>query len=109
MSMANFLTIWLATLVTMLICRVLPILLLKRKPMPAGLLRSLGLIPPAAFAALVANDLFSPTMFENGLWGGVLPLLAAAIVLVVARKTGSLIWCALAGVAAYAALTYIPL
>ena len=34
--------------------------------------------------------------------------LAAALVVVVARRTGSLIWCALVGMAGYALLTLVP-
>lgn len=92
---------------TMLACRVLPLFLLKGKQLPASVEKALGFIPPAAFAALVANDLFSPGMFDAGLWVGVMPLVAALVVVVVACKTKSLLWCAVAGVASYALLTLI--
>ena len=88
----------------MLVCRVLPLFLLKGRSLPDGVTRALALIPPAAFAALVANDLLSPGMFDAGLWPAAIPLLAAAVVAVVAAKTGSLIWCAVAGVGSYALL-----
>ena len=90
--------------VTMLACRVLPLFLLKGRQLPARVEEALGYIPSAAFAALVANDLLSPGMFDAGLWPAAAPLLAALIVVVVARFTKSLLWCALAGVAAYAVL-----
>lgn len=90
---------------TMLACRVLPLFLLKGKQLPASVEKALGFIPPAAFAALVANDLFSPGMFDAGLWVGAMPLVAALVVVVVACKTKSLLWCAVAGVASYALLT----
>lgn len=92
---------------TMLACRVLPLFLLKGKQLPASVEKALGFIPPAAFAALVANDLFSPGMFDAGLWVGAMPLVAALVVVVVACKTKSLLWCAVAGVASYALLTLI--
>ena len=109
MTTEQFLIVWALVLVTMLACRVIPIFILKNREIPEGLQHALNLIPPAAFAALVANDLFSPTMFDGGIWPGVVPLIAAAVVILVARKTGSLIWCAIVGVAAYALLTYAPL
>ena len=96
---------WLA----MLACRCLPLFLLRGRELPAGVADALGLIPPAAFAALVANDLIGPGMFANGLWAGLAPLAAAVIVAVVGRKTGSLIWCGAVGLVAYAILTALPL
>ena len=73
---------------------------------PRAWLSALGFIPPAAFAALVANDLLSPGMFDAGVWPAAMPLVAAAVVVVVARKTKSLLWCALAGCASYALLAF---
>ena len=93
--------------VTMLACRVLPLFLLKGRKLPARVEEALGYIPPAAFAALVANDLLTPGMFDAGLWPAAAPLLAALIVVVVARLSKSLLWSALAGVAAYALLMMI--
>ena len=93
--------------VTMLACRVLPLFLLKGKELPARVTEALGYIPPAAFAALVANDLLSSTMFAAGFWPAGAPLVAALVVVVVARFTKSLLWCAVAGVVAYALLTLL--
>jgi branched-subunit amino acid transport protein len=61
----------------------------------------------AAFSALVANDLFTPGMFAAGLWPAAMPLVAAAVVVVVAWKTRSLVWCAVAGVVVYAILLFL--
>ena len=91
----------------MLACRVLPLFLLKGRELPDTATRALGFIPPAAFAALVANDLLAPGMFDAGLWPAALPLIAALAVVVVAWKTKSLLWCALSGVAAYALLMLV--
>lgn len=93
--------------VTMLACRVLPLFVLKGKELPPRIAEALSFIPPAAFAALVANDLFTPGMFDTGFWPAGIPLLAALGVVVVARLTKSLLWCALAGVAAYALLSLL--
>ncbi len=49
---------------TMLICRCVPLFALKGRELPADVRMRLELIPPAAFAALVANDLFKPSMFD---------------------------------------------
>ena len=78
--------------ITMLVCRVVPLFVLKGKELPEGVGQALGFIPPAAFAALVANDLLTPGMFD------------ALAVALVAWKTKSLLWCAVSGVAAYALL-----
>ena len=94
--------------VTMLICRCAPLFMLKGRQLPENVERALGFIPPAAFAALVANDLLTPGMFDQGFWPAGIPLVAALVVVVVAKKTHSLLACGLAGVAAYALLMLIP-
>ncbi|MEG2628796.1 MAG: AzlD domain-containing protein [Raoultibacter sp.] len=104
MSWSDFLIIFVSCAATMLVCRVVPLFLLKGKQLPEAVSQALGFIPPAAFAALVANDLLSPSMFAEGLWPAAAPLVAALVVAVVAVKTKSLLWCALAGVAAYSLL-----
>lgn len=105
MSMTDFLLVFGCCLVTMLICRCLPIFVLKGRDLPDGLQAALNFIPPAAFAALVANDLYNPGMFDAGLWPAVLPLVASLVVVVVGKKSGSLIWCVVVGVLCYAILT----
>ena len=92
---------------TMLACRVLPLFILKGRKLPVRVEEALGYIPSAAFAALVANDLLAPGMFDAGLWPAAAPLVAALVVVVVARLTKSLLWCAVAGVIVYALLMMI--
>ena len=93
--------------VTMLACRVLPLFLLKGRELPERVSEALGFIPPAAFAALVANDLLTPGMFASGIWPAAAPLVAALVVVIVARTTKSLLLCGIAGVAVYALLMMI--
>lgn len=107
MNWSDFLIVFACCAGSMLVCRVVPLFLLKGKELPEGVSQALGFIPPAAFAALVANDLLTPGMFDAGLWPAAAPLLAAAIVVVVGLKTKSLLWCAMAGVVAYALLLLI--
>lgn len=107
MSWGEFWIVLAVCSLTMLACRVLPLFLLKGRELPPTLSRALGFIPPAAFAALVANDLLSPGMFAGGLWPAAIPLVAALCVVFVACKTRSLLWSAVTGVAAYAALLLI--
>lgn len=107
MSWDEFWIVLIVCALTMLACRVLPLFLLKGRELPPMLSRALGFIPPAAFAALVANDLLTPGMFAGGLWPAAIPLVAALCVVVVACKTRSLLWSALAGVVSYALLTLI--
>lgn len=99
MSWEEFFVFYACVLAVMLVCRCAPLFLLKGRELSPRVSEALGLIPPAAFAALVANDLFDPSV---GLAPA--PLLSAGIVALVGWKTGSLIWCALAGMAAYALL-----
>lgn len=104
---SEFLIIFALTTVCMIICRVAPAMFLKGKSLSPRTTEALNLIAPAAFAALVANDLFAPGMFSTGFWPDALPLIASLVVLFVARKTNSLIVCGLAGVGIYAILTFI--
>ncbi|WP_417229808.1 AzlD domain-containing protein [Thermophilibacter sp.] len=103
MSERDFLVFYVCVLAAILACRCVPLLALKGRELSPRVSEALGLIPPAAFAALVANDLFDPAAGLS--WTA---LLAAALVVVVARRTGSLIWCALVGMAGYALLTLVP-
>lgn len=102
MSTSSFLIIYLCCLVTMLLCRCVPLLALKGRTLPGNLVRALNLIPPAAFAALVANDLFSPGMFDAGMWQGLMPLAAAVLTMVVGYLRKSLVLCIVVGVGSYA-------
>lgn len=104
MSWEEFWTILVLCGLTILACRVLPLFLLKGRELPDALMRALNLIPPAAFAALVANDILSPGMFAAGIWPAAAILVASLCVVVVAIKTKSLLWSAVGGVVAYAIL-----
>lgn len=107
MTWTEFFIVFACCVITMLACRVIPLFILKGKELPERVSEALGFIPPAAFAALVANDLLSPGMFDAGLWPAGAPLIAALLVVVVGFKTKSLLWCVIAGVGAYAALLMI--
>lgn len=106
-SWTEFFIIFGICAITMLACRVLPLFMLKGKQLPERISEALSFIPPAAFAALVANDLLTPGMFDAGVWPAAAPLVAAGVVVIVARVSNSLLWSAVAGVAAYALLTMI--
>lgn len=103
----QFFIIFAICAITILICRVVPLFALKGRELPKKLQEALELIPPAAFAALVANDLFTPGMFDGGLWPAAAPLVASIFVIIIARFTRSLLWSAIVGVAAYALLMMI--
>ena len=107
MTAADFLAIWIPTFAVILACRVLPVFLLRGRELPARVVEGLGYIPPAAFAALVANDLFSPSAFAAGAWTALMPIAASIVVFVVAWRTRSMLWCCVAGVAAYVLLSLI--
>lgn len=107
MSWTEFAFIGLACALTILLFRVIPVFALRGRDLPGWLSQALAFIPPAAFAALIANDLLSPDMFASGIWPGALPLAAAAVVIVVALKTKSLVWCIVTGVGSYGVLMLI--
>jgi branched-subunit amino acid transport protein len=52
----------------------------------------------------VANDLVKPDTFASDPRGTLVLLTSSAVVLAVARKTGSLVWCAVVGMGVFAAL-----
>ena len=109
MELGDFLVIFGCCLATMLACRVLPVFLLKGRQLPDAVVRALNFIPPAAFAALVANDLFDPAKVASGdVWSWAAPLAAAVVVLAVGARTKSMAACIVVGVAMLAALTYAP-
>ena len=60
MTQSQFLILWLTSFAFILACRVLPALALRGRPLSPRATEALGYIPPAAFAALVANDLLPP-------------------------------------------------
>ena len=104
MSWDEFWIILVSCGATMLICRVAPLFLLKGRQLPERVILALNLIPPAAFAALVANDILSAGMFAQGIWPAGAIIVASLIVVIVAIKSRSLLWCAVAGVVSYAIL-----
>ena len=80
---------------------------LARETLSSRVTEALGYIPPAAFAALVANDLISPGAFDAGLWQGLIPWIAAAGVMAVAIKTKSMLWCCVSGIVLYIVLSLV--
>ena len=86
---------------------VAPAFALRGRTLSPRVTEALGYIPPAAFAALVANDLISPGAFDAGLWQGLIPWIAAAGVVAVAIKTKSMLWCCVSGIVLYIVLSLV--
>ena len=107
MSTQDFLVLWMVILAAMSVWRCAPIMLLRGRQLPERVESALGLIPSAAFAALVANDLIQPATLMADPVAAALPFAAATVVFVVARKTRSLVWCAVVGMVCYGALVYL--
>lgn len=107
MSTQDFLVIWGCTFAVMLACRIIPVFALRGRSLPPRVVEGLNFIPPAAFAALVTNDLFTPGMFDAGIWPGAAPIAAAGVVVLVAWKTRSMLWCCIAGVVSYVLLALV--
>lgn len=107
MPVGDFMTLWLITFATIALCRLAPAFALRGRALSPRVVEALGYIPPAAFAALIANDLIVPGAFAAGVWPALVPWAAAAGVVVVALKTKSMLWCCIAGVAFYVLLGLI--
>lgn len=109
MPWPEFLPLFAFMCIGMYLMRLIPISILSEKELSPRTKLLLGYIPPATFAALVANDLLAPDMFSLGVWSGLMPLVATAVVVLVAAKTKSMVWCIVSGIAMYALLGFIPL
>ena len=107
MSWTTFFIIFAVCVGTIMLFRIVPLLALQNKELSPNVQATLGFIPVAAFAALVANELCTPGAFSQGIWPALLPFIASVPVLAVAIKTKSLIWSIVVGIAAYALLMLI--
>ena len=109
MDTLDFFIIFIPCALLILAFRVCPMFMLKDRQLPENFIRALNFIPAAAFAALVANDLFKPELFTTGQpWDWMAPLIAAVMVLILGIKTKSMAWCTGMGVVFLAVLTYLP-
>ena len=86
MPVNEFLVLWLSSWAAIAFFRIAPAFALRGRTLSPRVTEALGYIPPAAFAALVANDLISPGAFDAGLWQGLIPWIAAAGVVAVATR-----------------------
>ncbi len=110
MSFAEFGVLYAILMATMVLSRCVPLFVLRGRELSAQVVAVLDLIPVAAFAALVANDLCQPAAWAAGdIWQALVPLIAAGGVVVLAKRTGSLIVCAIAGLVFYLVLGAVPL
>ena len=87
MPVNEFLVLWLSSWAAIAFFRIAPAFALRGRTLSPRITEALGYIPPAAFAALVANDLVSPV--------------------VVAVKTKSMLWCCVSGIVLYIVLSLI--
>ena len=101
----SFWIIFISCAITIFVCRVFPLLSIKGKTLPHTVERVLEYIPAAVFAALVANDLFQPGMFNEGWWPAGIPLVASLFVVVCAFLTKSMVWCVVVGILSYLCLS----
>ena len=104
MPVNEFLVLWLSSWAAIAFFRIAPAFALRGRTLSPRITEALGYIPPAAFAALVANDLVSPGAFDAGLWPA---LVAAAGVVVVAIRTKSMLWCCVSGIVLYIVLSLV--
>jgi len=107
MSWTAYFIILAGCALSMLASRVIPLFVLKGRTLPPRVEKTIGFIPPAAFAALVANDLADIHGFAAGGLAVYLPLIAAVPVAFVAVRTKSLAWSAVTGVVVLALLTLL--
>ena len=107
MPVNEFLVLWLSSWAAIAFFRIAPAFALRGRTLSPRVTEALGYIPPAAFAALVANDLINPGAFDAGLWRGLVPWIAAAGVVPVAIKTKSMLWCCVSGIVFYIVLSLV--
>ena len=107
MPVNEFLVLWLSSWAAIAFFRIAPAFALRGRTLSPRITEALGYIPPAAFAALVANDLVSPGAFDAGPWPALVPWIAAAGVVAVAVKTKSMLWCCVSGIVFYIVLSLI--
>lgn len=77
MPVNEFLVLWLSSWAAIAFFRIAPAFALRGRTLSPRITEALGYIPPAAFAALVANDLVNPGAFDAGLWPALVPWIAA--------------------------------
>lgn len=107
MPWSSYLVISAICVLSIFLFRVVPLLTLADRKLPSQLQEALDYVPVAAFAALVANDLFTPDTFSLGVWPTILPFVASLPVVILAVKTHSLALCIVVGVAVYALLLLV--
>lgn len=107
MPVNEFLVLWLSSWAAIAFFRIAPAFALRGRTLSPRITEALGYIPPAAFAALVANDLVNPGAFDAGLWPALVPWIAAAGVVAVAIKTKSMLWCCVSGIVFYIVLSLV--
>ena len=111
MPVNEFLVLWLSSWAAIAFFRIAPAFALRGRTLSPRVTEALGYIPPAAFAALVANDLISPGAFDAGLWQGFISWIAAggvtSCVVAVAIKTKSMLWCCVSGIVLYIVLSLV--
>lgn len=103
----EFLVLWLSSWAAIAFFRIAPAFALRGRTLSPRITEALGYIPPAAFAALVANDLVNPGAFDAGLWPALVPWIAATGVVAVAIKTKSMLWCCVSGIVFYIVLSLV--
>ncbi len=98
---SEFLILLVCLVAAMTASRILPLMLLKGRKIPHTAARMLSLIPPAAFAALVVNDVTSPYFQAHDTSAFLVALLAALCVGITAYFKRSIVLCAVVGLVAY--------
>lgn len=107
MDHTQILILWAIIAPSMLLWRVGPLIFLGKRELPESVSKGISYIPVAAFSALIANDLFQPdNLLERPALIAV-ELLAVTLSVVVAKRTKSLIWTALAGMLSFALISYL--
>jgi len=100
-SWSEFFILLVCLVAAMAASRILPLMLLKGRKIPRIASRMLSLIPPAAFAALVVNDVTSPYFQAHDSCAFLVALLAALCVGITAYFKRSIVLCAVVGLLAY--------
>ena len=106
MQWSEFWLLFALCVLAMAICRIVPLLAVREKTLSKNVEQALQLIPPAAYAALCANDLFKPETFLAFDFATAMPFLAALFVIVVSLWKKSLILSTIVGCVSFGVMGY---
>lgn len=111
MQIQDFAILYGVSFAIMLIFRCVPLFALKKRNLSPVAQEALSLIPPAVFAALIANDLFTSScanhLISGEIWDLAYPFIAVACAFFVAHMSKSMVATIVVGTAVFAVCAFV--